>query len=200
MMSVQLKQISSVIQATGGNNTLATVLYDAGVSIENAIYQHGLTTHPDYGTVFAYEIDGHGSYNLMDDSTILSLLSLPMLGFVNRTDDVYQNTRNMLLNRHSNRYYATGPVLSGIGGPHQGPKYAWPMALCAQIQTSSNTTEISELLDSLKTSTDGLGLMHEGINTYTQSDYTRPWFVWANGAFGQTILDVAERFPDLLFS
>ena len=200
MMSVQLRKISSIIQATSDNITLASVLYNAGTSIENAIYRHGVTTHPEYGMVFAYEVDGYGSYNLMDDSNIPSLLALPMLGFISQTDRIYQNTRNMLLNRHSNRYYATGPVLSGIGGPHKGPKYAWPMALCAQIQTSSNRTEILELLDSLKTSTDGVGLMHEGINTYNQSDYTRSWFVWANGLFGQTILDVAERFPDLLVS
>ena len=198
MMSVQLKQTSTIIGAIGKNQTLERVLHNAGVSIGEAIYRHGLTQHPDYGTVFAYEVDGYGSYNLMDDANIPSLLSLPMLGFVDRTDRIYQNTRKMLLNRHSNRYYTVGTVISGIGGPHIGPKNPWPMSLCAQIQTSTNKTEITEVLDMLKSSTAGLGLMHESVDIYNQTDYTRPWFVWANSVFGQTILDVAERYPELI--
>ncbi|KAJ5621168.1 glycoside hydrolase family 125 protein [Penicillium lagena] len=174
MMSVQLKQTSAILGATGSNKTLEHVLYNAGASIEKAIYQYGLTQHPDHGTVFAYEVDGYGSYNLMDDANIPSLLSLPMLGFVDRTNRIYQNTRKMLLNRHSNRYYTTGPVISGIGGPHVGPKNPWPMALCAQIQTSTNRSEIAEVLLMLKSSTAGLGLMHESIDIYNQTDYTRP--------------------------
>lgn len=200
MLSVQLRQVSSIVSGCGGNSTLASILNQAGTSIRNAIYQHGIMDHPIYGKVFAYEVDGFGSYNMMDDSNIPSLLSLPMLGFINESDPIYLNTRKMILNKQSNRYYLTGPSFQGIGGPHEGPKYAWPMAVMAQILTTSNKTEISYLLESLKTTTAQLGLMHEGINTANVSDYTRPWFVWANGLFGQTILNLADRFPELLFN
>ena len=44
-----------------------------------------------------------------------------------------------------------------------------------------------------------LGLVHESVNVEEVRDYTRSWFAWANSVFAQTILDVAERKPHLLF-
>jgi uncharacterized protein len=36
------------------------------------------------------------------------------------------------------------------------------------------------------------------VNVKRSLDYTRPWFAWANGLFGEMILDLIERKPDLI--
>ncbi len=77
-----------------------------------------------FGRVFAYEIDGYGSRIVMDDANIPSLLSLPILGFIERTDELYLNTRRMVLAEVGNPYYLRGNWFHGIGGPHIGPKNA----------------------------------------------------------------------------
>lgn len=72
------------------------------------------------------------------------------------------------------------------------------MASIMRILTSSNSSEISSTLREILSSTAGLGLIHEGINTFNASTYSRPWFSWANGLFGQMIIDLAEREPTLV--
>jgi uncharacterized protein len=50
----------------------------------------------------------------MDDANVPSLLSLPYLGFLNKTDSAYLATRKLLLSR-ANPYFAAGTNFSGIG-------------------------------------------------------------------------------------
>jgi meiotically up-regulated gene 157 (Mug157) protein len=40
--------------------------------------------------------------------------------------------------------------------------------------------------------------MHEAFNKDDPSKFTRPWFAWANTMFGELILDLAARRPQLL--
>lgn len=39
------------------------------------------------------------------DANVPSLVSIPYLGYVNNTNEVYRNTRKMLLNPEGNPYY-----------------------------------------------------------------------------------------------
>ena len=72
------------------------------------------TNIPKYGLIYAYEIDGLGNRNLMDDSNIPSLLSLPYLcpDDIPLDDPVYQNTRKFILSQ-DNPWFFRGKVLEG---------------------------------------------------------------------------------------
>lgn len=118
MMAVQLQKTASIVKAAGGHNDLAADLQKRGKVLQQAVWNHGVVQHPKYGDVFAFEVDGYGSRLLMDDANMPSLLSLPLLGFVDQDDSVYKNTRKMVLEKSGNPYYLVGSAFKGIGGPH----------------------------------------------------------------------------------
>lgn len=170
-------------------------------SIELGIEKHGIIDHPIWGKVYAYEVDGYGGSVFMDDANVPSLLSLPDIGFLKVDDEVYQNTRKMILSKSGNPYYLKGPHFEGIGGPHIGILNAWPMSLLMRMRTTDNDEEILHNLRLVMRTTAGLGLMHESINVNQPHGkvYTRPWFAWCNSEFGKTILHLAKHKPHLIF-
>ncbi|KAH6676354.1 hypothetical protein B0J14DRAFT_698417 [Halenospora varia] len=196
-MAVELARTAEILRKAK-NVGLAQTLEKRAQSITDGIWEHGVVTHKKYGRVFAYEVDGYGSQIIMDDANVPSLLALPIMGFVDRKDAVYQNTRKMLLEKAGNPYYLEGYAFHGIGGPHIGLEYAWPMSLLLQTMTSDDDKEIEECMK-LVLKASRLGLVHESINVNRIMDYTRSWFAWANSVFAQTVLDLARRKPHLLF-
>jgi meiotically up-regulated gene 157 (Mug157) protein len=126
-MAVELQRTAEVL-AAAKKDDLAATLKKRSKAISDGIWEHGVVTHKNYGLVFAYEVDGYGSQILMDDANVPSLLALPILGFVDTENDVYQNTRKMLLGKAGNPYYLEGKAFHGIGGmsifnsqyPHSG--------------------------------------------------------------------------------
>ncbi|KAK9453238.1 hypothetical protein V1511DRAFT_462732 [Dipodascopsis uninucleata] len=197
-IAAELKR-SKQLFAAANMPDLADELYQRGKRIEAAIWEHGVYENKIFGKVFAYEVDGFGGIINMDDANLPSLLSLPLLGFVDADNEVYQNTRRMLMTKSGNPYYLKGSDFAGIGGPHIGVHYAWPMSLLVLIRTSDNDEEIISALNLVKKTTGGLGLMHESINVQHAGDYTRSWFAWCNSEFGKTILDLASRKPHIIF-
>ncbi|KAI0396732.1 glycoside hydrolase family 125 protein [Xylariaceae sp. FL0594] len=197
-MAMELKRTAKILEGAG-KEKLAQKLEEWSQTITKGIWEHGVVEHRQFGKVFAYEVDGYGSSILMDDANYPSLLALPLMGFVDATDETYQNTRRMLLSKSSNPYYLTGRDFHGIGGPHIGLSNAWPMSLLVQARTSDDDEEISSCLDLVLRSSK-LGLIHESVNVNVISSYTRSWFAWANGVFATTILDLAKRKPHLIFS
>jgi len=197
MFARYLDSTSSIMAAIGGQRNLANHMHNFATSIRSAISTYGIVNDPVYGQVYAYEVDGFGSANRMDDANIPSLLSAPFIGYLNISDPVYQNTRKFILSK-DNPYYMRGPVINAVGGPHVSFGRAWPMASIMQIFTTNSTAEITSALKGIVSSTDGLGLIHESINTFDQGDWTRQWFSWANGLFGQCLLDLKVRVPGVL--
>lgn len=204
MMAVELNRTSTLLQAVSGTDPhiheLAQSLLQRSAQIEKAIYAHAVITHPTFGPVFAYEIDGYGSHLLMDDANMPSLLSLPLLGFLDPTSHpIYQNTRRMILSSAGNPYFLRGPAFHGIGGPHIGLRNAWPMSVLVQARTSRDDDEIRACLDAVK-NVSLLGLVHESVDVQWGGErMTRTWFAWANSVFAQTLLWVAETRPGIIF-
>ncbi len=186
-----LEQLMELLEELGGDKTLIARAKKLHDDIADGLQKHAVVHHETYGDVFAYEVDGNGNYNLMDDANVPSLLSLPYLGCVDANDPVYQNTRKMLLSS-ANPYYFEGSAAKGIGSPHTPANFVWPISLCIQGLTSNDPKEILELAQTLCSIDADTNLMHEGVNVDNPKDFTRPWFAWANSIFSEFIEKAVE--------
>ena len=144
-----------------------------------------------------YEVDGFGSHVLMDDANLPNLLSLPYFDYCIAESQTYQNTRRFVLSP-ANPYYHMGEAACGIGGPHIGQGWIWPMSLITQAITSTDDEEILGCLRMLKSTHAGTGFMHEAFWKDDPTKYTRDWFAWANSWFGELILHLHQTKPHLL--
>jgi len=175
MFSHYLRLCGDIMRQIKDQQSLSQQMYRLAWLLRAAILDHGIVQDGTYNSIYAYEVDGYGSQNTMDDANVPSLLSAPFLGY-NISDSVYQNTRKMILSA-DNPYFIRGHVINAVGGPHDGPGYAWPMASIVRILTSTSEAEIYGTLKEIVSSTAGLGLIHESVNTFNQSDWTREWYV-----------------------
>jgi len=194
-----LTAISSLLNALGyaADAATATVMSN---SIRAGIAAHGTFVHPiTKATVYAYEIDGFGSHVFMDDANIPGLLSMPYYDFLASTDPLYLATRAALLSNLSNPYWITGTAGEGIGGPHNGWPFIWPMAISTRAWTSVDDDEIRAQLSMLLNSSVCTGFIHESFTKNNATIFTRPWFAWANSQFADVILKVADERPHLIF-
>lgn len=132
---------TSVIKSQIGQADLGTGMVGIAHKIRSAIENRTIVKDPNHGPIYAFEIDGYGGQNIMDDANIPSLLAAPLYGYTDTSNTVYRNTRAKLLSAE-NPYFVRGPVINSIGGPHQGPGQAWPMASIVRIITSDNSAEI----------------------------------------------------------
>lgn len=163
----------------------------------DALQQHASFKHEKFGEVYAYETDSFGNCTFMDDANVPSLLSLPYLGVVKNTDSIYLNTRKHLLS-DDNPFYFKGKAAEGIGGPHAGLDYIWPLSIIMRAITSNDDNEIKMCFDTLQKTHAGTGFMHESFNKDDAAKFTRKWFAWVNTLFGELVLKVYKERPHLL--
>ncbi|MDB5135423.1 MAG: glycoside hydrolase family protein [Mucilaginibacter sp.] len=194
---VSLGQMAEMFEQIGHDHTTAAQCRTLAAEVNAALQKYAVAHHPIYGKVLAYEVDGFGNQLFMDDANVPSLLALPYLGALKVNDPLYQSTRRMVLSS-SNPYFFKGTAAEGIGGPHVGLNYIWPMGIIIRALTSVNENEIITCLKWLKTTHAGTGFMHESFNKNKPSDFTRKWFAWANTLFGELVIKTHQYHPQIL--
>lgn len=187
-----LGHTAEILHTLPGQAALARQAEALRAEIEKGIREHGVYKHPEFGDIYAYETDGRGNYNLMDDANVPSLLSAPYLGYCHADDPLYQNTRRFVLSRH-NPYYYSGRVAKGVGSPHTPANRFWHIALAVQGLTSANKNELDRIAQTLLFTHAGTWEMHESVDVNDPALFTRPWFAWANSICAEFLVHYAEH-------
>ena len=170
--------------------------------------------------------------DFMDDANMPSLLSLPIYGYLNQTDEIYARTRAAVLSSR-NPWSSNGTAGAGVGSPHTGAHAAcerrlpqgclaqqhgyacarltlvfslrcdftplcgsglrkiWPIAITTAGRTATTDAEVSQALSELVNASACTGLVHESFDMDDVTDFTRPWFAWANSCAHPALLGLS---------
>ncbi len=192
-----LRELAVVARGARGDAELAADATALADEVAAALAAHGTMTLKDGRRVWAYEVDGFGNAIFMDDANVPSLSGLAFLGCVSPTDPLWRATHDAAWS-DANPWFFRGPAGEGIGGPHVGLGHIWPMSLIVRAFSATDDAVIRQCLTILKATHGDTGFIHESFDRNDPKKFTRDWFAWANGLFGQLIVHLADTRPHLL--
>ncbi len=194
---VSLKQISEIFKTNFSSLNIDNQFIELANEVDEAIKNYAIFDRKEFGKIYALEIDGFGNALFMDDANVPNLLSIPYLGYTSYDNEIYKNTRKFSLSK-SNPWFNEGKFAKGIGGPHVGENKIWTLGLIMQALTTDDDEEIFYFLKTLKNTHSGTGFIHESFDVNNPKDFSRSWFAWANTLFGELILHLYEKKPEVL--
>ena len=186
-----LRKASEILEKVNKNEAMASECKALADEVETALKKYATYNHPEFGTIYAFEVDGFGNHLLMDDANVPSLLAMAYLGDVDINDPIYQNTRRFVWS-DSNPYFFKGKAGEGIGGPHVAYDMVWPMSIMMKAFTSQNDQEIKDCVRMLMNTDASTGFMHESFHKDDPKNFTRAWFAWQNTLFGELIIKLVN--------
>lgn len=192
-----LRELAVVADETRHDIALAADATALAAEVEAALVAHGRMRLRDGREVWAYEVDGFGNAIFMDDANVPSLSALAYMGCVAPTDPLWRRTADAAWS-DANPYFFKGAKASGIGGPHVGLGQVWPMSLIIRALSSSDDATIRACLRMIRDTDADTGFIHEAVDQDDPAKFTRSWFAWANGLFGELIVHLAATRPALL--
>ncbi len=149
--------------------------------------------------MYAYETDGYGRYNLMDDANLPNLTTLPYIDWCSAFDPTYLNTRAFTLS-HDNPFYFSGRYAEGLGSPHTPPNYVWPLGIIGRALTATGSKEVAEAITTLAETDGESGMIHESFYDDGYWRYTRGEFGWANALGAELLFRSLAGYSSTQFS
>jgi meiotically up-regulated gene 157 (Mug157) protein len=151
-----------------------------GASVQAGIFQYGRFYNPQrHVWMYAYETDGFGRYNLMDDANIPNLTTMPYYDWCSAFDQTYLSTRAFALSM-DNPFFFSGRYAQGLGSPHTPYGYVWPLGIIGRALTATSSIEVATAITTLSETDGESGMIHESFYPDGYWRFTRPEFGWAN--------------------
>jgi meiotically up-regulated gene 157 (Mug157) protein len=184
---VALRDVERMARDCYGDAQLAGRAHALADRVQTGVQRFGRFFNPTRRVwMYAYETDGFGNYNLMDDANIPNLTTLPYVDWCSAFDPTYLATRAFTLSM-DNPFYFSGRYAQGLGSPHTPYGYVWPLGIIGRALTATSSTEVAEAITTLAETDGEMGMIHESFNPDGYWRFTRAEFGWAN-ALGAELL------------
>jgi len=194
LAAVALRDISYLARIGYGDTALSEQAHALESRVMTGILRYGIFFNARRGVwMYAYETDGYGNYNLMDDANIPNLTELPGIDWSSAYDATYLNTRAFVLSM-DNPWYFSGRYAQGLGSPHTPYGYVWPLGIIGRALTSTDRLEIENSITTLAETDSEDGLIHESFYPDGYWRFTRQEFGWANALYAELLFRTLGGF------
>lgn len=197
LAAVALRDIVKLARIGYGDTELSAHAQALEERVLTGILRYGVFFNAQRGVwMYAYETDGYGNYNIMDDANLPDLTSLPTIDWCSAYDPIYLNTRTFALSM-DNPWYFSGLYAQGLGSPHTPYGYVWPLGMIARAITSTDVSEIMNSITTLAETDSENGLIHESFYPDGYWRFTRQEFGWANALYAELLFRTMAGYPAL---
>ena len=185
--AIALRALGELAQTGYGDAELADQAQTLLARVTTGVLTYGRFYNAARGAwMYAYETDGFGRYNLMDDANIPNLTTLPYLGWCSPYDPTYLATRAFTLSTQ-NPWYFSARYAQGLGSPHTPYGYVWPLGIIGRAITTTSSREVAESVTTLAETDSENGLIHESFYADGYWRFTRAEFGWANALYAELL-------------
>lgn len=196
---VALRDIATLATDGYRDDNLANEATSIAAAVQIGIERYGTVVDATTGRLmYAYEVDGYGRANLMDDANIPNLTTLPYIGWCSPYDPLYLQTRAFALSAR-NPWYFSGTYGAGLGSPHTPYGFIWPLGIIGRALTATGSAEVDESITTLAETDSQDGLIHESFYPDGYWRYTRAEFGWANALYAELIFRSVAGFGAVPF-
>jgi meiotically up-regulated gene 157 (Mug157) protein len=180
IVTVALRDLAQLATSGYQDGRLADEAREIGTLVQVGIERYGRFYNPARREwMYAYETDGFGKYNLMDDANIPNLTTLPYIDWCSSFDPAYLATRSFALSM-DNPFFFSGRYAQGLGSPHTPYGFVWPLGIIGRALTATSSIEVATAITTLAETDGESGLIHESFYPDGYWRFTRQEFGWAN--------------------
>jgi len=196
---IALRAIEGLAKEKYGDDKLAQDARALADRVQVGIARYGTTFDARRRLwMYAYETDGNGNVNLMDDANLPNLTAIPELDWSSAYDPLYLNTRGFTLSS-DNPWYFAGRYAEGLGSPHTPYGFVWPLGIIGRALSSTDSKEIVESITTLAETDSEAGMIHESFYADGYWRYTRQEFGWANALYASLLFRTVAGYRNAPF-
>ena len=164
--------------------------------VQHGIQTYGLVFMPNYGYIYAYEVDGLGHAILTDDANIPSLLSAPYIGYTTTSDHLREHAALLALEGQPVRTTAASRARHRQL-PHDRRLGLAARADHARSHRHDRQRRSATCSRSCSPRDPGDHLLHESFNPDDPTKFTRADFGWPNALFTEFVMTAFEASPPI---
>jgi len=192
--AVALQELADLAEIGYRDEGLAARARLLSIQVRASIERYGEVYDFRHGWMYAYEVDGYGNSELMDDANLPNLISASLYAYTSPDDVLYEDTRDFSLST-DNPFYYRGAYAAGLGSSHTPTGWVWPLGMIVRALTADSWDEVALSLAQLRASGGSEAVFHESLDPDRPWRFTRSAFGWPNATYAELLFRSAAGIP-----